>query len=62
MAQVCDEHELVDVPFIVVELKKHVSVLDPQATLSEFADEHDVNWVQVPTFGVVVLVPAVKAH
>ena len=62
MAQVCDEHELVDVPFIVVELKKQASVLEPQMTLSELADAHDVNIAHVPTFGVVVLVPGVKAH
>ena len=58
----CDEHEVVVVPFVVVELKKQASDLDPQATLSELADVHDVNRAHVPTFGVVVLVPGVKAH
>ena len=58
----CDEHDDVVVPFVVVELKKQASVLDPQVTLSELADAHDVKMAQVPTFGVVVLVPGVKAH
>ena len=31
-------------------------------TLSELADAHDVKMAQVPTFGVVVFVPGVKAH
>ena len=43
VAQVCDEQEVVVVPFVVVELKKQASDLEPQATLSELADVHDVN-------------------
>ena len=39
----CEEHEVVVVPFVVVELKKQASDLEPQATLSELADVHDVN-------------------
>ena len=58
----CDEHDDVVVPLVVVELKKQASVLDPHVTLSELADAHDVKMAQVPTFGVVVLVPGVKAH
>ena len=58
----CDEHDVVVVPLVVVELKKQASDLVPQATLSELADVHDVKIAQVPTFGVVVLVPGVKAH
>ena len=58
----CDEHDVVVVPFVVVELKKQASDLEPHATLSELADVHDVKMAQVPTFGVVVLVPGVKAH
>ena len=45
-----------------MELKKQASDLEPHATLSELAVEHDVKAEQVPTFGVVVLVPGVKAH
>ena len=58
----CDEHDDVVVPLAVVELKKHASVLDPQVTLSELADAQDVKMAHVPTFGVVVFVPGVKAH
>ena len=49
-------------PLVVVELKKQASDLIPQVTLSELAEAHDVNWAQVPKFGVVELVPGVKAH
>ena len=57
-----DEHDKVVVPLSVLELKKQASALEPQVTLSEFADEHDVNWAQVPAFGNVVFDPGVKAH
>ena len=62
VAQVCDEHDVVVVPLVVVELKKQASDLVPQVTLSELAEAHDMNWAQVPKFGVVELVPDVKAH
>ena len=57
-----DEHDKVVVPLIVLELKKQASVLVPQVKLSEFADAHDVNWEQVPTSGVDIFTPGVKAH
>ena len=34
----CGEHDVVIVPFIDVELKKHASDLEPQAKISELAD------------------------
>ena len=43
-------------------MKKQASDLVPHATLSELADVHDVKVEQVPIFGVVALVPGVKAH
>ena len=52
-----DERDKVVVSLIVLELKKQASVLVPQVKLSELADAQDVNWAQVPTYGVVIFAP-----
>jgi hypothetical protein len=61
-AQVIGEQLVVVVVPVVVLAQKHRSVALAHATESKLATVHPLNWAQVPTVGVVTLVPGVNAQ